>query len=299
MIVVVYGHCLLDHDNREASSFFVFTYPFNVVLFFAISGYLFNPRKGNQKEFFKYLFFRLIIPWLVLGLFPYYNLAQRLPLLLSGKVLWFMPAFIYAEIIWFYIHKYSKSRNMIFLFGILSTIVGMVMYDYGWLNYGMINRAFTLQYLFILGYLIKFYEGQVKVSLKQIVPMVILYILGVVVFQKYYPYEFYDAHYNRYYFVPLTIGLIILGIFIAFSIFENLSKIPRWLVIIGQNTLFIYIFSGLFQTLFMKYFMDYFTFTFIPFPVIAVFQAIFTVVICSILSEMANIYAPWIVGRKK
>lgn len=299
MIVVVYGHYLLAHDKCEASSFYVFAYPFNVTLFFAISGYLFNTRGGDTYLFFRNIFMRLVIPWIVLGLFPYYNISHRLPLLLSGKVLWFMPAFIFAEIIWFYIQKSSKTAIQIIILGLLSTILGMIMFSNGLLNYGMINRAFTLQYLFVIGYLIKQYERDVKQSfrLKYALPAVLLYVSGGMYFLRNYPCEFYDAHYNRYLFIPLSFGLILTGLLIAFSSFMNLKKIPGWLLYIGQNTLFIYIFSGFFQHIFVNIYFFIFSKLIIPFPFVAILLAASTIGVCCVICVIVNKYFPWVVGR--
>ena len=83
MLVVIYGHCLLSNSYTKWSGYFVFTSPFNVALFFAISGYLFNPRDGKNAVFYQYLFRRLIIPWMVLGLFPYYDIVTRFPKVIS------------------------------------------------------------------------------------------------------------------------------------------------------------------------------------------------------------------------
>lgn len=301
MIVVVYGHCLLDHDKCEASIFYVFAYPFNVILFFAISGFLFKTRDGDTYYFFKNLFLRLVIPWMVLGLFPYYNIMQKLPLLLSGKALWFMPTLIFAEIIWFYIHKYSKSSIQIVLLGIFSAIFGMIMYNRGLLNYGMINRALTLQYIFVIGYLVKQYEGEVKqiFRLKYMLPVVMLYVSGGGYYLCYYPCEFYDAHFNRYLFIPLTFGLILTGLIIAFSTFMNLKRIPMSLVYIGQNTLFIYIFSGFFQRLVIKL-LDFMSIeSIMPFPFVAILQAASAIGACCGICAIINKYCPWVVGIYK
>ena len=72
MILVVYGHCVRDWDV-----YFLFTSPVKMPLFFIISSYLFNPRSGEQGKFFKNLFFKLVVPWMVLGMFPYIHPVER------------------------------------------------------------------------------------------------------------------------------------------------------------------------------------------------------------------------------
>ena len=158
MIVVVYGHCLLAKSRTDYVAYFVFFSPINVALFFTISGYLFKPKKSNL-EFFKYVFLRLVLPWLALGLFPYYNIQWKLPLLLSGRFYWFMNALIIGEIIWYYIHKISKNNEkMVIIFGLLVSASGLACFKFGWLNEAMINRGMAILWFFVLGMLIRKYE---------------------------------------------------------------------------------------------------------------------------------------------
>ena len=69
----------------------------------------------------------------------------------------------------------------------------------------------------------------------------ILFLLMGAIFMYLYPGEFYDVKWNRYYFIPLTWGMIILGILISFTLFSNAKHFSQWIILIGQNTLAIYI----------------------------------------------------------
>ena len=101
LLLVIYGHCIPSWKD-----FFIITSPVKMPLFFAISGYLFNPRNGDVKKFFKNLFFKLFVPWIILGMiWPYTDPFHRFISLLLGYD-WFMPTLILSEIIWFYIRKY-------------------------------------------------------------------------------------------------------------------------------------------------------------------------------------------------
>ena len=76
MIVVVFGHCLLSDSYTRWTPYFVFFSPINVAIFFAISGF-FKHKEGNSAPFFNYILRRLFIPWMILGLFPYYILTKK------------------------------------------------------------------------------------------------------------------------------------------------------------------------------------------------------------------------------
>ena len=300
MIVVVYGHCLLSDSYTKWTPYFVFLSPVNVAIFFTISGYLFKHKEGKSAPFFQYVIRRLFIPWMILGLFPYYNIVERFPKVIAGDYFWFMTAFIVAEIVWFYIHKYSKSSKQVVVYGLTVAAIGLILYQLGWLNYGMINRGLTVQYLFVLGYLIRQYESQLMSKLRTFfIPLTLLFICLGIAFMYFYPQEFYDLHWNRYYFLPLSISIVVLGILLAFFAFSNFRKIPKWLVYVGQNTLLIYMLHGWGRRLFKVIFYNSSIMPDIPFLFIATIETIFTCCVCCSISFVANKFAPEIVGRKR
>jgi len=300
MIVVVYGHCLLAKSRTDYTAYFVFFSPINVALFFTISGYLFKPKKSDL-EFFKSIFFRLVIPWFALGLLPYYNISWKLPLLLSGKSYWFMNALIIGEILWYYIHKVSKNNEkIVILLGLLVSASGLLCFRFGWLNEAMINRGMAILWLFVLGLLIRKYETVlVAVVKKYMIWLFILFLLMGAVFMYLYPGEFYDVKWNRYYFIPLTWGMIILGILISFVLFSNIKRFPQWIILIGQNTLAIYILHEYGISVFKKLSSISGFDLNIIYPALAVIGTCFACGCCLIFSLLANRYLPEIVGRKR
>ncbi len=300
MIVVVYGHCLLAESRTDYTVFFVFFSPINVALFFTISGYLFK-RKDSDLEFFKNIFFRLVVPWFALGLFPYYNIHWKLPLLLSGTSFWFMNALIIGEIIWYYIHKVSKNNEITVIFlGLLVSVSGLLFFRFGLLNYAMINRGMAILWLFVLGLLIRKYEvSLVSLVRKYMLLFSILFIVMGAVFIYLNPGEFYDVKWNRYYFIPLTWGMIIVGILIVFTIFYNALFIPKLIILVGQNTLAIYMLHEYGISVFRKILvLSGFNFNFF-FPIVAVIETCFACGCCLVFSLLANNYLPEIVGRKR
>lgn len=300
MIIVVYGHCLLAKSRTDYTAYFVFFSPINVALFFTISGYLFKPKKSDL-EFFKNLFLRLVIPWFVLGLFPYYNISWKLPFLLSGTSYWFMNALIIGEILWYYIHKVARNNEKtVILLGLLVSASGLLCFRFGWLNEGMINRGMVILWLFVLGLLIRKYEAPLVTFVKKyMIWLLMVFVVMGVVFMYLYPGEFYDVKWNRYYFIPLTWGLIILGILMAFTLFSHVKQIPQWIVLMGQNTLAIYMLHdygvAAFRKLLSMSGMDFGLF----YPVVAVIGTCFACACCLAFSLLANKYLPEIVGRKR
>lgn len=71
ILFVIYGH-----QQKDGLFYFLFTSPVKVTMFFAISGYLFNPRGGDARAFFKNLLIRMVLPWLILAI-PQ-NLAREI-----------------------------------------------------------------------------------------------------------------------------------------------------------------------------------------------------------------------------
>lgn len=300
MIIVVYGHCLLAKSRTDYTAYFVFFSPINVALFFTISGYLFKPKKSDL-EFFKNLFLRLVIPWFVLGLFPYYNISWKLPFLLSGTSYWFMNALIIGEILWYYIHKVARNNEKtVILLGLLVSASGLLCFRFGWLNEGMINRGMVILWLFVLGLLIRKYEAPLVTFVKKyMIWLLMVFVVMGVVFMYLYPGEFYDVKWNRYYFIPLTWGMIILGILMAFTLFSHAKQIPQWIVLVGQNTLAIYMLHDYGVAVFRKLLsisgLDFGLF----YPVVAVIGTCFACACCLAFSLLANKYLPEIVGRKR
>ena len=93
--------------------------------------------------------------------------------------------------------------------------------------------------------------------------------------------------------------MIILGILIAFTLFSNAKHIPKWIVLVGQNTLAIYMLHGYGLSAFRKLLsISGFNFD-ILFPLVAVLGTCFACVCCLAFSLLANRYMPEIVGRKR
>lgn len=110
IVIVVYSHCVSGW-----TWFFLFIGPIMVPLFFEISGYVFKIRDGRWTSFSINLIKRVVVPWFFLVFFPVIISSPIRPVCktldfcykyLSGETLWFIPCFIYAMIIHFFIQKF-------------------------------------------------------------------------------------------------------------------------------------------------------------------------------------------------
>lgn len=130
MIFVVFGH-----QAQWCDAFFLYTTPIKIPLFFAITGYIFNPRDGNQKTFFKNWFTKLVFPYFCLATIPvlFYALFYGVNYIwaswykmISGESYWFMPCLIIAEVIHFYVRKFSHKQFYVALISLIIAFFGFV-----------------------------------------------------------------------------------------------------------------------------------------------------------------------------
>ena len=297
---------VLGHQMRGVSEFFIFTSPVKMPLFFAISGYLFKMRDGDSKTFFRNWFLKLIIPWFCLALMSFLpklfmgeSLMGYIGDLISGKVLWFMPCFVIAEVIHFYARKIASKDIVLACICIFLTVLGLFLHYLGVLNYAMVNRALSVQFFFFIGYLFKQNEKSLIGLSWTVISMGGLTYLVLIFLSLYlYPKTSIDVHFCRYYNYPLCFALILLGIIVLFIAAAKSNIRNRLLSIIGQNTLVLYIWHGGVIWV-LKYFMAYFNIIIPSVWVGALIKTSWAVLICNVLANYLNKYVPELVGRTR
>lgn len=294
MILVVYGHCV-----KGWTEYFVFDGGIKMPLFFAISAYLFNPRSGNQKEFFKNMFWKLIVPWMLLGMFPYVHPVDRFLKLVEGKILWFMPCLIIAETLWFYIQKFSTNSTQVIFVGLVTSILGLMMSHFQILHYARVDNAFTVQAFFVLGFVIRNYEDLLTRHWRVLAPcsMATYAVLGGGILCL-WPGECIDVAQNMYPNVGYVAMMVILGCTGLFIWFRNAKIQPRWLVFVGQNTLLIYIMHYQGRDLFKILTTHIPQLQVLPMQFYGLIQALFALFLCCVLAFFVNRYVPIVVGKK-
>lgn len=245
LFFVIYGHLFNQYDP-----YFIFTSPVKIPLFFVISGYLFNPRDGKVKPFLEYLLTRLIVPWLVLTLgvqllfIPFRGFNSWLIYagqVLTGKAAWYLPCFILAETLLFFMHKWCKKFWQICACCALACVCGLVLAEFGLLKIFKINTAFTVQVYLLLGMLLRRYEHRAFKLIYGIAALAV-YIGLCVMSMHFFPEEALDVNENYYYGqFPLCLAMVVAGCFGLFACASQWSRYPRLISFIGQNTLVLYL----------------------------------------------------------
>lgn len=232
--------------------FFSLTSPIKLPLFFILSGYLFSA-KHEPKEFFKRLFFRIAVPWLIWGTLELciadkvftgsVNVPNVLLRLISAKAVgWYIPCLLVSETIFYTMSRVLKRYLWV---GVaVCTVYGVISGFYVNLEFARVNVACTAQSFLFMGFLIRQYEDKLLAFFKNnatIMGAIALYLVMALIDGTVFPKSSIDMNSNRYNFYPLTAGMAFLGTLILFKLTQSLKKIPDVLVFLGQNTLLIYI----------------------------------------------------------
>lgn len=302
MCLVVFGHQY--HGN---TAFFVFTSPIKMPLFFILSGYLFSPKGYNTIDFFLNLFFRLVIPWLFFGLIfsllliPIQGISQfieRLQNILSGNNLWFMPAFIIGQVIFYFINKYIKNETVVVFSCLLIGIGGLYCSYMHIMRYAVVDVALSSQLFFIMGSLLNKHEYILKLSNKWTILLTGLYIALCVSSLIIWPRGSFDVHKGYYYNYGISFLLIIIGCTAIMNIARRIKHFPLSITMVGQNTLLIYILHSYTSNATVRLFALlnipskghlFFAFT----------ATLISVIACTYFSIIISRYIPLLNGTKK
>lgn len=297
---------IMGHQMNGVNEFFVFTSPVKIPLFFAISGYLFKTRDGDSRKFYQNLFIKIIIPWFCLALISYIPILIKgesffvfLGNLVSGKMLWFMPCFVIAEIIFFYVIKLAKLDYLIAIVCVLLTVLGLYLHGLGILDFAMCNRALSVQLFFLIGYLIHKNENMlINLSWKLIGLFGGAYVFLTVLSLYLFPNESIDVHQCRYYNYAYCYILIIMGLLFLFTASAKSNFSNRVLSIIGQNTLVLYIWHGSVIGLFnglMSLLKINIEFIWVS----AIIKTFWAVIVGCIIAHYVSKFVPEIVGKRR
>lgn len=303
---------VLVHAGKDIETWWIytiFTGPIMIPLFFVISGYLFNCRGGNQKKFFAHLLKKLVFPWLFLSLIwakailiPVKGIEywiESLYNVFSGKALWFMPACIVAEIIFFYIIKICKKRAGVSTAVFLCVICGFIMHYFDVGSFAMFNRALIAQAFLWCGYLFRSYQDKLlKVKSRYIIYGSLCYVFFACVSLIALPGRYIDVHKNMYPNIPLCFFMIFLGCSIVFVIASKMKMIPKFIVFLGQNTLVCYVFHGYILKIIEKIFLLV-DMQISPNWCWALIETALSMTICAIVSLILNRFVPELIGKRR
>ncbi len=306
MVFVLYGHLV-----QENTTFFVFTSPIKIPLFFALSGYLFKDRGGDVKLFLKKLLLTLVVPWLALSFIPIIALSflygvtyfrEEAISILIGESVWYMPCCIIAEIIYFLMRKFLKSTYKLATAVCVCFIAGILLDRFNLLNVFMINTSLIVQLFIFIGHIFKIVEERItKLHFAYTVSAMIVYIALCTLSIFAFPGECLDVHHNYYYNIPFCLLLIFIGLFSLMSLakrIEKNKKLFKPLIFIGRNTLVYYIWGG-YAVLFINIALKIFKIG-LPSNLFTAFLImLIQCVVLAIASLFLNRFLPVFVGKKR
>lgn len=298
MLFVMYGHIIAPDK-----AYYVFTSPIKIPLFFAISGYVFNDRKGNVGEFLLRLLKTLVIPWLVL------NLAQAVLLIpqgmgkimeyvveiLVGKRCWYLPCCIVAEILFFFGLKFLKKQWKIVVFALAMTLVGLLLPESEIFDLFKFRTALVAQSYLLIGYVFKKNEDFVdRLNNGWIIGGAAAYVLLGVLTLWLYPGQCLDVNTGEYYNYPICAAMIFLGCVLMFALFRKIKRFPKVLELLGRNTLVFYIFHA--QVIYA------FSLVGVVLPAVLwgkIGKLLLSCAGCAVIAAVLNRILPEIVGKKR
>lgn len=246
MLLVIWGHI------TNADLFFVVTSPIKIPLFFAITGYVFNEQNGSLIKFAKKQWEGIFIPWLCLS-FVWLKVARAIVFdnidlalnylydFISGRTYWFMPCILLANLFHFCLRKIKVQWLQILLMTFM-TIMGLFLGRYEIGSFAMFNTACASQGFMMFGFLFRRYESRVLNYFKPWVLYIagFIYLALVAMSIVYYPGQSMDVHNNVYYSYMICGSMILIGLLMLFAIFSRMVILPKWVIIVGQNTLTFY-----------------------------------------------------------
>lgn len=303
MILVVFGHSV----PQKAWFFHVVT-PLKIPMFFAITGYVFNDCDGKIGKFLKKILFRLVIPWISLGV------ILQIPALvtggigafgrkclgvLDGKLFWYMPCCIIAEIIWFFALKATKKWQYL-------TALSACLFAGGYLlnmyapELLIVNCALTCILYVSFGYAYKMLEEKIrKIKPCVIAAFALLYIAVTTLSFLFNDKRSMDVHMIKYPHLWYAIPTIALGIFVMFSVFGRLRLDNEKLFSsIGKNTLVIYLTHDTFLRVFAL-FLKFAGLSKMNIRIIGPLATVFAIAGTLILAKIIDKFCPILSGKSK
>ena len=159
----------------------------------------------------------------------------------------------------------------------------------------MINVALFVQFCFLIGFLYKKYEHYIHNHRKQIG---ILFLLSYVVIGfVFFPESRMDVHWAWLINPPICILMSVVGLIGLFALSSVVSKYPKWLLVVGKNSLVIYMmdkYVGIPISLFYHFDDQLYIITFAATLLYLVYSSTASILIARVL----NRYVPWVTGHR-
>lgn len=167
-------------------------------------------------------------------------------------------------------------------------------------NYAMFNRALIAQVYLMIGHSFRWYEttGR-KISVKAGMIAAAAWLVMIMLAMHIWPEQYIDVHLNRYYNLPYTFVMIVLGCAALMILAVRMKSVPRWLVLIGQNSFLIYMlhsrcfnkFNQMLDLIGLEAIKNVY-WLYIPGKIV------FAVAACLVMAVAFNRFIPFLMGRR-
>ena len=318
MLLVIFGHLGLSSvPIYQAYASFI-----KLPLFFAASGFVFNPEKSSHlKQFILVRFQRIMIPyfalsvilqlieWLSNGFALEQFYSEYIRPIVTGEIMWFLPALFICNAAMAVVFRLAKNRDLIILLtGVIALIIGgiPIFEDHFFMS---MNACFVAYPFCLLGYYLKkyvmhrnkkilFFVSAALLLVYLVLPFAYRYIMGAFNYIN-----LYSSFYSCY---PLDMLISFAGT-IGVFLFAPFLRYPKGIVWFGKNTLFYYAFHqsmcALLMFLVQKFIWEGFTVEYLheSFQTIMIYCAL-TVVSLLLLAPicmLVNRFLPELVGLKR
>lgn len=318
MAFVIFVHLGLN----GFTTFVMYTSFLKLPLFFAASGFVFNPKKQmSVKEFLITRSKRILVPYLCLSvilcifdLFTYQGtftewIKYSLDLICMGKIMWFFPTLFLCNFLMFIIFKITKSNDAtVIISAVISLVLGYFCIT-GKHIFMAVNAVFVAYPMCVFGYYLKSFLALVKKNYLIIIATISMIVfLALPALYKYHTGKFnyinlFSSLYCSYFYDMLVVYSGVLTFFIFFSF----MKFPKFVVKFGQNTIFYYAFHipacKLIMFLLSTFVSPKFDTKLLgnTHKGILIYSAVtlFTLIVLAPICTLVNKYIPFIVGSKK
>ena len=310
MFMVVFAHTI------NSDRFYQLFAPVIMPLFYFLSGFFL----GFKKDFVSYIkgiIYRMVLPMFVFSAFPLFVVKYAvlgssqealayIKSFLLGFEVWFIPSFMITQVLCYGLyHLLKKNELLVFVVSVGCFFLGILLRDVSVLDIWSMNTALTGVFFAMSGKLF-FVHRDVIIS-KYISKTwvfaiaLLLYCVMIGLTLRFYPDEAMSFHHMYYYNIPICLILIISSftvcIFIALKIKPNV--LTKYVTIMGQNTLVIYLASGIVAIVLFKVFgvigLKTKGFNLVESLIVSIIEC----VVCTIISVICGKVCPILIGKKK
>jgi hypothetical protein len=175
------------------------------------------------------------------------------------------------------------------------SVIGYVLRRKHILDLCMINLAMMVQFYYLIGHLYKKYEKHLQDYFKQTGIVLLLCYLAIGVF--FFPESKTDVHNAFFNNLPICILMTTMGVTGLFMLSSTISNYPKWLLMVGMNSLVIYMFDTYLEipvALFYHFNDRLYIVTFFATVIYTAYSSTMSIII----AKFINKFFPWATGHR-